>query len=259
MKKMLYIAAVSLLYFTANASLFTDDFNRADTSLNTNPSVSIGSGYVLTQLAGDKLAQVRVLSNQLAWGQTTAGSANAQNILLYQTSIALQNTWTVQADIQTGTGASGTLLYGLAFNVQPDGSFYAARITTGTNGVSLQMSRYAAGGSVTGFATPTTSSVSNSTPLALSSVYHLAVSSSVPGVVSYLLTGPGLDGGQLSGAMTDTTLKLSGGYAGFYTTAANNGIRADNLSIETIPEPATVGLLGFSTVVILLIRRMRSK
>ena len=236
MNKAVFVLTIILLYcITARAEQFSDNFNRADTTLSTNAVDSVGSGYMLTQLAGDKIAEAQILNNQLAWGQTTAGSANAQNILLYQSSIALQNTWTVQADVQTGSGASSTLLYGLAFNVQPDGSFYSARITTGTNGTVMQMNRYAAGGSVTGFATPTTSAVSNSIPLAISSVYHLAVSSSVPGVVSYALTGPNLDGGKLSGTMTDTTLKLSGGYAGFYATAANNSIRMDNLSIQSGP------------------------
>ena len=233
---MKFILLSLLLSSAVHAASFTDDFNRVDTGYSTNAADSVGSGYVLQQRAGDRLAEARISGQQLQFNQT-GGSTNAADVVLYYTGIELKkctNTgefFTVEADITTKSTAANAYWYGLAFNVQADGSFYDARITTGTTGVALQINKRAAGGTVTGFAAGGT--VSNSTPLAVSSVYHLTISSFAPGVILYSLTGPNLDGGELSGTATDTVLKLSGGYAGFYTDLTDTTVLMDNLSIES--------------------------
>jgi hypothetical protein len=71
------------------------------------------------------------------------------------------------------------------------------------------------------------------------------------------MTGANLTGGQLTGTATDTTLNLSGGNAGFYSSGINTSVRFDDLSITSIPEPATIGMLGLGALVTMLVRRMR--
>ena len=257
MKRIIVVLALGLVCGAAQAALFADNFNRGNTVFETNVTSSIGSGYVLSQTAGTRTAQARILSGQIQFNQDlTTGTANAQNVVLRQTGIELANSevgdsFTVSADIKTFNVASGTLLYGLAFNYQPDGSFYAARLNTGNAVNALQFIRVNAAGAVGGFG-----NIANSVTLDSDSIYGLTIQSSAVGVFNYTLTGANLDGGQLTGTATDTSLHLANGKAGFYTSATNTNPLYDNLSIETIPEPATLGLVGFAAVALLCFRRL---
>ena len=52
--------------------------------------------------------------------------------------------------------------------------------------------------------------------------------------------------------------QLSGGYGGLYqSSTGNDRVRFDNFSLQVIPEPATIGMLGAGTVAVLVVRRMR--
>jgi len=258
MRKIIIILALGMTCGVAHAALFTDDFNRATTPFETGATTSIGSGYELTQTAGDRTASIRVLNPTLQLIQDNPGGStvNAGNIVFRQTGIELTNSgagesFTVSGDLTTFSAAAGTLLYGLTFNYQPDGSFYAARIDTGTDATVMQFIRVNAAGATGAFG-----SVANSTPLALSSVYTLTIESSAVGVFNYTLDGANLDGGQLAGTATDTVLNLENGHAGFYASAANTTPRYDNLSIQTIPEPATLGLIGLAGLGLFVRRRL---
>ncbi|MEA2069166.1 MAG: hypothetical protein U9P12_08200, partial [Verrucomicrobiota bacterium] len=88
------------------------------------------------------------------------------------------------------------------------------------------------------------------------SVYNIAISSSDIGVLDYTLTGANLDGGQLTGTVTDTVLNLTGGQAGFYMSNVNTTPRWDNLSISTIPEPATLGFVSIAAAMLFGLRRI---
>lgn len=257
MKRIVVTLALGMACGVAQAALFTDDFSRANTAFETNETASIGSGYVLSQTAGTRTAQARILSGQIQFNQDlTTGSLNANNVVLRQTGIELTNSevgdsFSVSADIKTFNIASGTLLYGLAFNYQPDGSFYAARLNTGNTANVLQFIRVNSAGAVGGFG-----NIANSVTLDADSLYTITIQSSAVGVFNYTLDGANLDGGQLTGTATDTSLNLANGKAGFYTSSTNTNPLYDNLSITTIPEPATLGLLGFATVALLGLRRM---
>lgn len=258
MKRIIVISMLGLACGVVHAALFTDNFNRATTAFETNITTSIGSGYVLTQTSGDRFASIRILNPTLQMQQINpAGStANAGNIVFRQTGIELKNSnsgesFTVSGDIKTFSSAAGSLLYGLAFNYQPNGSFYAARIDTGTDATVLQFLRVDASGNVGAFA-----NIANSAALATSSIYNLSIQSSAIGVFNYILTGANLDGGQLTGTATDTALNLANGQAGFYASGANATPLYDNLSIESIPEPATLGLIAVVSVALLGFRRI---
>jgi|GEM_PF-4230075 len=256
MRKAILGITTGLLCFAAQASLVTDNFNRANAGLNTNAATSIGGAYELSQTTGDKKAQAGITNNTAFFGQTTAGTVNAGNIVLRRADISLQNSlagqsFTVSADITTHNAASASLLYGLAFNYQTNNAtYYAARLNTGGGANVLQFVQY------NGTNVTTVKTITNSVALAISSIYNLQVTSTNTGSFSYILTGIGLDGGSLAGTVT-ASLGLSDGYAGLYTSAANNNPRFDNLSITSIPEPATIGMLGVGALVTLLFRRMR--
>lgn len=239
----------------AQAVLVTDNFNRANTVFTNEVGATIGAGYALTQLGGDRQAQARILTNQIQLTQTTGGTANANNIVLRYTGLELANagpeeSFRVEGDIRSANSVAASLLYGLAFNYQSDGSFYVARINTGNAANILQFVRFNSAGVASSF-----HSAANSQMLAISSLYNLVVESSGAGVFSYTLSGANIDGGVLSGTATDTVLKLEGGFAGFYSTGANTSILFDNLSIEVIPEPATLGLVGFVAAAAFGVRR----
>ncbi|QHI68785.1 hypothetical protein [Tichowtungia aerotolerans] len=211
---------------------FVDSYTRSQTVFSTNAAESIGPGYVMKQLGGDKIATSRILSYKIQLSQLS-GSVNANNVYFYYTGAEMQNSGSnqisiVEGDIDTHSAAAGSLLYGLVFNVQPDGSHYIARINTGTTTV-LQFLRVTSAGAITSFST-----ADNSTTLALSSTYHMKIETFSPGSFRYTLTGPGLDGGALSGMVQDTALKLADGYAGFHASGANVTPRFDSLSVKNI-------------------------
>lgn len=240
---------------SSNAALYTDSFDSGIGAFNSDASVSIGPGFVLSKVSGEQTPTVRKLNGRVQF-QNLAGSgaSGAANVVLRYTGLELKNTepgesFTLKGDFRTHSSVQGTLSYGMAFNHQADGSFYAARIDTGSDATVLQFIRVTSAGAVTGFANI------NDNALALSSDYSFEITSSAPGVFGYKLTGANLTGGQLTGTATDTVLKLEDGYAGFYMSGLNTTPLADNLSINVIPEPATLGLVGFVAAATFGLRR----
>ncbi|MCF7816426.1 MAG: hypothetical protein K9M54_00960 [Kiritimatiellales bacterium] len=234
--------------FELTSEVFQDDYTRipAIGTFNTDASVSIGTGYALSQLAGDKVAQARTLNGRIQLQQTTTGSVSAGNVVLRYTGLELANTagsnesFTVEGDIISANTVAPALLYGLAFNYQPDGSFYTARINTGNAATALQFVRYNSAGAASSFYVAT-----NSVPIAITTTNHLVITSSEPGVFNYALTGPSIDGGCLTGTATDTVLKLANGQAGFYASACNTSILFDNLFIKVTRAPLVFPSTGY--------------
>jgi hypothetical protein len=246
---------VLALVASAHAELiFEDNFNRDNTTANTSANVSIGENYELVQQSTSSFdATAKITSNKVGIGQL---GANANNVSLLYKGLSLGNTafsgnsFSISGNITT-VGFNNSGLYGLTFNHQDDGSFYAARIQNNST-TALQFVRSDKGGAVTGFA-----NIANTVVLDKGSTYFLKIDSSSPGVFSYTLTGASLDnGGTLSGTVTDTILQLNGGYAGFYNSFGNTGPRFDDLSITVIPEPATLGLFSVSAAGLMLMRRL---
>ena len=256
-------AIVFGLLFSSQAALFYDQFTNGTTSVNTDPTVSIGPNYassVLTQAgspAGTPSFNVNADGRVLI---TLAG--NARQIFLYQNAYETKsgggNSFSVSGDVTTIPTVANSALYGMAFNIQDDGSCYSVRINTGTAGtVACATFVYwdAIGGSIT-----TNLAMGN---FATSSVVSMAISSDTAGVFDITLTGT------MNGVFSNYTYQidvatdlstaplLNGGHAGFYINNGNSNVSFDNLRIETIPEPATMGLLGISFGTIMLWRRLR--
>lgn len=232
---------LSIETVTGDAGSFADSYTRAQSVFSATAADSIGAGYVMSQLSGDKIATSRILSYRIQLNQL-AGSVNAGNVLLYYTGAEMQNSGSnqvsiIEGDIGTISVAAGSLLYGLAFNVQPDESHYIARINTGTTNV-LQFLRVTSAGAIS-----TISTVANSATLAISSTYHLKIETFSPGAFQYTLTGPNLDGGVLTGITQDLSLELADGYAGFHASGANTGIAFDSLSVKNTTIGDDAGLV----------------
>jgi len=237
-KILIATATTCLLASSAMAQMvFTDDFDRANTAQNADATISIGANYELVKRTGNNTVTAGILNNQVQFGSITAPvdpSAPSDPALLY-TGLSLSdttvigNSWTLSGQIKTHNATNGILSYGLIFNRLSNGSFYAARIDTGSDTTVLQFIRSDAGGSAVEFA-----AITNTSSLALSSLYELSISSSAPGQFGYSLSGANITG-SLSGTATDTALNLNGGYAGFYMSTVNNNPRFDNFSLTVVP------------------------
>ena len=230
--------AACLFASSAMGQTFTDDFNRADAPLNTDAAISIGADYELVQLDESQSAPtVGIRSNQVIMDQLSANAIAPgliyKGLTLPDTSVG--GSFTVSGNITTQNFAVDTHLYGLIFNRQDDGSFYAARIRTGdSSNMVLQFIKVSQGR----LPEQSFASVVNSQPLAPDATYRLTVSSAAPGEFTYELTGENLDdGGTLSGNVNDTTVPLIGGYAGFYSNYGTSGSSFDDLSITVVSEP----------------------
>lgn len=233
MKKMIVSIVLLAGIMTLQAATFTDDFDRSGTVFTNDISATIGAGYVLAQVEGDRLATARILFNQIQFSaDTSSGTNNPGDITMYYENLELKNaasneSFRVEGDILTHSVAAPSVLYGLAFNIQPDGSFYAARINTGNTNNVLQFVYTDSTGNNTGFG-----NIPNSVLLETNAIYHLKIESFEPGIFEYTLTGPGLDGDGLIGTVSEGTQLLEDGYAGFYATAPTTSIRFDNLELE---------------------------
>jgi hypothetical protein len=233
------VAATLGLVPLATAAVVTDDFNRPDTSANADASVSVGANYQLTQRAGTRDAQAYIDSNQVGLSQIGgATDTNAADVVLRRTDITLtQNTspgesFTVSGEVQTFSSSAAGLLYGLAFNFIDADNFYAARINTAND--NLQFIQVV-NGNVSQFATADL----DATPTASTS-YTLSITSSSPGSFDYTVVGTGINS---AGTVNDASVDFQGGTAGFYQNNTNVTPRFDNLTITTIPEPASLVLV----------------
>ena len=251
MNKVLCMMISGLICGLSQADQFTDDFNRADTVASTNPA-DIGSGYATTYPPTTNSApQFKITSGALV----ISGGA-AKNISFYQTSVPTANTagdsFTISSDITTINGVVGTLLYGLCFNVQTDGSCYVLRMNTGTNlAATLQFLKFTAAGTAT-----SVKSIAGPAVLAPSSVYHLEVSSSEPGVFSYTMTGANLGSGMSGTVSADVSGVLSNGYGGVFNSGANSSVTFDNLSIRNTKNKIRLMIIS-SAAILLACRRRR--
>jgi len=214
--------------------LFEDAFDRPDTVFSDRPSESVGPGYSFFRLEGDRRLEAGTVDGAVAFNQTLPGEPNVNVGLIHETSLP-EDGFLVQASVKTFDKPAPSILYGLAFNQQEDGSFYAARMNTGKAVNALQVVRALPNGEVLEIARFDTKA-----PLRPSTDYVLTVVSDRPGYFEIALEGPGLEGGRLDGVVTPEQSStprgqkqplLSGGRAGFYATSPKREIRFDDLRI----------------------------
>lgn len=240
------------MVWQAQASLFTDSFTRANVT-NATVGTNIGADYVITKVSG-ALPTFSITSGQVTMG--AAGGAVANGVLSYQGFLAKNtagNSFAASVDITLGAYNNG-INPGLAFNFQDASNFYYARILTsgtGTGAGVLQISQMVNGAA---------EAVVNVAGLNLytATAYTLGISSAASGVFTYTLTGGSVN---LSNTVTDATgtAAFTDGYAGIYQNIGNTNTKFDNFSVTSIPEPATIGMMGLGALATLLLRRMRTR
>lgn len=247
MKKLAMVMCL-LLGGSSWATLLTDDFNRGDTAYSTDSTI-IGSSWV-SSLGDDRSA---IKSNTLAFDVPLTLSANH---LFYNTGIALSagtaggSSWTYSADVKIdGAGMYG----GIAFNILDANNFYALRIKAGYS--DYQMIRV-----VNGVTSSFVSQSNLTAPIAAGGAYTFTVSSDVVDNFTFTITAAGSS--TVLNPQTTTSLGTSGfdnGYAGFYHwTGLGSRLpdaTYDNFSVNVIPEPATIGLLGIGAILATVARK----
>ncbi len=224
--------------FFAQATTITDDFSTAGdplpgnwfqySSTGTN-FVSNGSYASIKQAKGDP--------NAVAWNtglETISGGGT---------------NFDLSVDVSVHSGGR---LTGVAFNVQNATNYYFVGIVIGgsayrfyevVDGTGTQL--FAGNASVV-------FSDRNKTN------YTINVTSDTEGSYDFFITEKGQS--TVLNSITNYTVSgtaLSGGYAGLYTHGNSSEFRYDNFSLETIPEPATLGMVGLAAAGIIMMRRLR--
>ncbi|MCF7817531.1 MAG: PEP-CTERM sorting domain-containing protein [Kiritimatiellales bacterium] len=245
---LLTMIALTGMVWNVQASLvFTDNFDR--TVASTANGADIGSGYVISSTS-PTAGKFQLSGTQLAGGGGT-GSANL--VLSYQGLVASNtagSSFQASMDVSCATFNNG-LQNGLAFNYQNSTNFYFARIS---NGGSLGAG-YLVFGQIVNGTLSTFTETATGLSIAASTAYTLTISSDTAGEFGYSLIGGTVN---LSGTALDTVggIDFSNGYVGAYAIISNSNQRFDNFSVTTIPEPATLGMIGLSTGLLLTLRRL---
>jgi len=226
-KKFLVIISVLLNAMLLQAASIPDDFNRADRAANGNGAL-IGANWVSSR-GGWGIEDGRLIQNM----SSTQGNAVLYNTAL-ETISGNGTNFTVSLDVMAlGLNAWA----GMAFNFQDADNFYWFRYKGGASDWSL--SRFVGGNS-----THIASGRIDGT-FSFNTDYTLKVNSSAAYTFSYeikeAVTGLVL----VSGTATDAKSSFTGGYAGVLQSTVGIKNSFDNFSVEVIPEPVTVGMLGF--------------
>lgn len=210
------------------SSRFFDDFNRADV-VGTSDGTLIGPNYAMTGVTA-AVPTFQIINGQLAM----AGSGN-NSILVYR-GFPISNSgpgesFTLSADIKAFSAQDGSVIPGLAFNIQNATNFYAVRFSNGNTAGSGMLQCYIQnGGAVSG-------PVNVSTPwVKTNGVYTLTVASTNAGVFNYSLSG---GTNSVSGTWTVANPAYTNGYAGLYDNSPTSDPRFDNFSVASFSPAAS--------------------
>jgi len=239
------MAIISLLFGASSAwatlitdTSITDNFDRADTS-QTSYTVNVG-GTGWTQVGdGTSGADWFINTNQLR-GRPRASSQVMYNTGL-QTTSGDDTSFTLSADVSVRNVNNWG---GIAFNYTDANNYYFIRYKAGTN--EYQVLEMSGGSQIV----HVNKKLSEGT-FAAGGWQTITVTSTGAGVFDFEI------GTAVSGSVDDSASARSGGYAGLWVTGttSDNSTWFDNFSLSVIPEPATIGLFGVATGVILVIRR----
>ncbi|NOU36313.1 MAG: PEP-CTERM sorting domain-containing protein [Kiritimatiellaceae bacterium] len=259
MKKIIITLMMGMVCSAAQAVLITDNFNRANTTFATNNAqiaVSIGSNWK-TARTDDTNTQYRIFNNEVDMGVVSAPlltKAMLLNTAAGTINAGAATNFTLSADINQYS-TNSTSYAGLVFNYQDggaeNGSYYLFRV--GGNGAAqfLVFSNFVQqAGSIVNKA-GAVSYVSNHVyTYTVSSVdpyiFNISVFDKTTSTMAYTTNNVTVGG---------TFKKLQDGLGGMYATS---GLATfDNFSLDAVPEPATIGMLGVGALAVMLIRRMR--
>lgn len=246
MKRIIALMAVgTVIMSSVQAAVIVDDFNRANTSYATSNGVpaTIGGNWFMGQ--GQDNAQVRILDNQLRLGIT---GANPVTVLINseaQTRSGGGNNFILS--VTSDTIANPLNMPGLAWNFQSPENFYYLRYNQ--NGKVAQFFRF-----VNGTLSGMIGSVSTAdfADYEAGAQYRYTVASFNP--YEFNITVEELATGKTaSKTLVDPLEQFTEGYGGIASGAGQ--IFYDDFELRSIPEPATVALLGLSLLILLGRRR----
>jgi len=245
MKKKTVVTMLAVTAFLAGnmaqAGLFTDNFDRADTASTLDGSV-IGTDYVIAGNGGG----FAVTGNELQFKAPDVQS------YLYNTQAATGTTggdsFSISADFNFNQPTVPSFHLGLVWNVQADDTqFYGIRM--GTSGYQFIQ---ASGGALGGLA-----SGSGLTELSVGSWYTLTVNSTATAYsFDFSLVEKSSGTTMWSGNSGTGGFAFNDGFGGLYHASTLIESTADNLAVNTIPEPATMALLGLAATVLMGVRRL---
>lgn len=153
--------------------------------------------------------------------------------------------FTLSLDVASKTSGAWA---GLVFNYQDDSNYYAARFKSDAAG--FQMIKVVGG--VVGVM-----QYGNTSANFVEDVFYtMTITSDTAYVFDITITKAGQSAVFGSGTdRTDTESNFTGGYAGVYANSTGYSAGHDNFSLEVIPEPATMGLVGMFAVGLIFVRR----
>ena len=250
------IGAVGFVFSIAQADIF--DFDSLPNGASTNSASVLGSDWEYK--IGNGATAVIAVSNGAVVIPGGAGINTGVNMRVYNTTMQTLNdagnSFHISCDVQSAIAFANSLWYGIAFNIQDDGSCYMLRMCTSNDSNTITANYISPTGAVSAGTPGGGNVVSGAGMLAISSVYHFEVWSDTPGVINYIVTGENLGAGdnKVEGTIIyNAGSTLTNGYAGFYINAGNSNVKFDNLM--TVPEPVTIGLMGIATAVLFIARR----
>lgn len=241
MKRKLWVVALVCSTSAAWATLVTDDFDRPNVDY-TNDTSQIGAHW--QQDRPTNLWQLNGASKEVF------SDINDKEAVLYNDELALASgggdSFTFSLDYAARHDA--TIWGGIAWNYQDKDNFYALRYKNTTTSFQLLTRRNDGWTNV--------SSGNATEAFANNGYYTFEITSSNPYDFGYSITKVSDSTVVASGTYNPAGSDFTGGYAGFYQSDTGGAhAKFDNFSLEVIPEPATLGLVGMVGAAAFVIRK----
>ncbi len=236
MKKSMLTISMLCAASAAWAAIITDDFQRADQDYTSDCSL-IGVDWAQVNLANKWQLNGGVVYANPGANQSVMYNVGLETVSGSGTSFALE------LDV---VGRYDSVWSGVVFNYQDEANFYVLRFKTTAN--DYQLLRSVAGN--LGILNSGHASANFDTNIG----YTLAVTSDTAHDFDFSIKlGATL---RASGNGVDGDANFTDGYAGLYVDKIGGApAKFDNFSLEVIPEPATLGLIGICAAGALFIRR----
>lgn len=238
MKKSMLITGMLCAASAGWSTIVTDNFNRGNTSPSSDTSL-IGANWKQASGSTDEW----LISGNYLHSHATASPGILYNDAL-ETVSGNGTNFDLSMDVASKTSGAWA---GLVFNYQDDSNYYVVRFKSDSAGYQVLK---VVGGSVGVLAYGSTS-----TNVKEDVFYTVSVASDTPYVFNITIKEAGQSEVFGEGQTTDKSNNFTGGYAGGYANSTGYSAGYDNLSLEVIPEPATLGLVGMIAAGLIFVRR----
>ena len=235
--KHMIIGVTVLTVVSVQAALISDDFNRADAHASGAATLTtIGNNWV-----GEGTRRWDIADNEL---KSNTGTGN----YIYNAGLETLNSGVGTSFTQTGYVALNktlaTAFGGMVVNFDTNTNAGVTFRMSGTGGIQLLRPNGTAiaSGTISGFVFDRAYRMTVSSDAA--NTYDLEIYDQIASSVVYSINDVVNGGASAS----------SDGYGGFYANTA--GITYDDFSLNTVPEPATLGLLMGASLAIVGLRRL---